>query len=61
MLADTPSEQAAAVLRLLADPKEADRIGKAAHRRIAGHYLITQYLAGYLRLFQQCLRPGRRP
>ena len=62
ILADTPAEQATAVLRLLESPAVRRRIGAAAHRRIAQHYLMTRYLADYLKLFQQVLHrtPARR-
>ena len=56
ILADTPAEQATAILRLLKNPAIGRRIGAAAHRRIAQHYLVTRYLADYLKLFQQVLR-----
>ena len=55
ILADSPAEQAAAVLRLLASPNVGQRLGAAAHRRIAEHYLVIRYLADYLKLFQQVL------
>ncbi len=58
VLADTPPEQAHAILGLLNEPATAERIGAAAKDRIAQHHLITHYLAGYLKLFQQVL-PGR--
>ena len=62
ILADTPAEQAAAVLRLLESPALGRRIGAAAHRRIAERYLVTRYLADYLKLFQQVLhRTPERP
>ena len=62
ILADTPAEQAAAVLRLLESPALGRRIGAAAHRHIAQHYLVTRYLADYLKLFAQVLHktPVRR-
>ena len=62
ILADTPLEQATAVLRLLTSPAVGRRIGAAAHQRIAQHYLVTRYLADYLKLFQQALHrtPERR-
>ena len=62
ILADTPSEQATEILRLLRSPAIGRRIGAAAHRRIAQHYLITRYLADYLKLFQQVLHrtPARK-
>ncbi|MCH8200229.1 MAG: glycosyltransferase, partial [Chloroflexi bacterium] len=53
ILADTPAEQATAVLRLLASPAVGRRMGAAAHRRIAEHYLVTRYLADCPKLFQQ--------
>ena len=56
VLADTSSEQAEAIIRLLNDPKSAKRIGEAAHRRVESHYLVTHHIAGYLKLFQQVLR-----
>ncbi len=49
LIANTPEEQAAAIDSLLADPRRARRIGRAAHQFIARRYLITHYLAGYLR------------
>ena len=62
ILADTPAEQATAILRLLDNPAEGKRIGNAAHQRIAGRYLVTHYLANYLKLFQQVLhRAPSRP
>jgi trehalose synthase len=61
VLADTPPEQAHAILGLLNKPETAERIGNAAKDRIAQHHLITNYLAGYLKLFQQVLpRRSRR-
>ena len=62
ILADTPAEQATAILRLLESPALGRRIGAAAHRRIAQHYLVTRYLADYLKLFQQVLHrtPARK-
>ena len=59
ILADTPAQQARAVIKLLEDRQEAERIGQAAHQRIAEHYLITHYLSGYLRLFSQVRRQHR--
>ena len=44
--------------RLLAEPRLADRVGRAAHRYVARRFLITHHLAGYLKVFQQVL--GRR-
>ena len=61
VLADTPAEQAAAVLNLLDSPATRRRIGNAAHRRIADRYLITRYLADYLKLFAQVLHRTPRP
>ena len=56
VLADTASEQASAILHLLSHPERAERIGKAAHDRVASRYLVTHHIAGYLKLFQQVLR-----
>jgi len=62
IIADTPSEQARAILRLLSRPEQAAKLGTAAHERVANRYLVTHHLAGYLKLFQQLLRrsPGSR-
>lgn len=59
LLADGAEEQAAALERLLAKPREAARLGRAAHAHVAKRSLITHYLAGYLRVFQRMLK--RRP
>jgi trehalose synthase len=59
ILADTPPEQAHAILGLLNQPAKAERIGRSAKDRIAQRNLITHHLAGNLKLFQQVLR--RRP
>jgi hypothetical protein len=56
VLADTPSQQARAIVRLLDEPAEAERIGQAAHQRIAHRHLLTHYLDGYLKLFARLLR-----
>ena len=56
VIADTPSEQAHAILRLLERPDEARRVGEAAKARVASRHLVTHYLAGNLKLFQQVLR-----
>jgi trehalose synthase len=61
VLADTPPEQPHAILTVLNQPATGERIGTAAKDRIAQHHLITHYLAGYLKLFQQVLpRQSRR-
>jgi trehalose synthase len=59
ILADTPPEQAHAILGLINRPATADRLGKSAKDRIAQRHLITHHLAGNLKLFEQVLR--RRP
>ena len=59
LLADGAEEQAAAIERLIAKPREAARIGAAAHRHVARRSLITHYLAGCLNVFQRALK--RRP
>ena len=62
VLADTPPEQAHAILRLLDRPAEARKVGEAAKARVASRHLVNHYLAGNLKLFQQLLRPkARRP
>ncbi len=60
LLADTTEEQAAAIERLLAQPGAAARLGRAAHRHVARRHLITHYLAGYLKVFQQMLKRRQR-
>ena len=56
LLADSTEEQAAAIERLLANPKAAARLGQAAHRHVARRHLITHYLANYLKVFRQMLK-----
>ena len=53
VLADTPLEQAEAILRLLDNPKLAARLGRAAHAEVARRYLVTHQVAGYLKLLQR--------
>lgn len=60
LLADSTEEQAAAIERLLAQPRAAARLGQAAHRHVARRHLITHYLAGYLKVFQQMLKRRQR-
>ena len=60
LLADSAEEQAAAIERLLRNPRTAARIGQAAHRHVARRHLITHYLAGYLKVFQQMLKRRQR-
>ena len=60
LLADTTEEQAAAIERLLAQPRMAARLGQAAHRHVARRHLITHYLSGYLKVFQQMLKRRQR-
>ena len=59
ILADSPIDQAEAIIALLDAPKVAARLGRTAHAAVANHYLITHHLAGYLKLLQRLL--GRRP
>ena len=60
LLADSTEEQAAAIERLLRQPRTAARLGRAAHRHVARSHLITHYLAGYLKVFQQMLKRRQR-
>ena len=59
VLADTPPDQARAILRLLERPAEARKVAEAAKARVAERHLVNHYLAGNLKLFQQLLR--RKP
>lgn len=60
LLADSTEEQAAAIERLLRNPRTAARIGQAAHRHVARRHLITHYIANYLKVFQQMLKRRQR-
>ncbi len=60
LLADSTEEQAAAIERLLRNPRTATRIGQAAHRHVARRHLITHYIANYLKVFQQMLKRRQR-
>ncbi len=60
LLADSTEEQAAAIERLLRNPRTAARLGQAAHRHVARRHLITHYLANYLKVFQQMLKRRQR-
>lgn len=60
LLADSTEEQAAAIERLLRNPRTAARLGQAAHRHVARRHLITNYLANYLKVFQQMLKQRQR-
>ena len=60
LLADSTEEQAAAIERLLRNPRTAARIGQAAHRHVARRHLITHYIANYLKVFQQVLKQRQR-
>lgn len=60
LLADSTEEQAAAIERLLRNPGTAARLGQAAHRHVARRHLITNYLANYLKVFQQMLKQRQR-
>ena len=60
LLADSTEEQAAAIERLLRSPRTAARLGQAAHRHVARRHLITNYLANYLKVFQQMLKQRQR-
>jgi trehalose synthase len=60
LLADTPLEQAEAVLSLLESPRYAQRMGNRAHSEIARRYMVTHHLRSYLRLMQRLLRKSSR-
>ena len=60
LLADSTEEQAAAIERLLRNPRTAARIGQAAHRHVARRHLVTHYIANYLKVFQQMLKRRQR-
>jgi trehalose synthase len=58
---DLPSF-ARAVVRILSDPEDGDRIGRAAHERVRGHFLAPQHLGRYFELFQRLgTAPAERP
>jgi trehalose synthase len=59
VLAESPAQQARAIIRLLDNPAEAARMGQAARQRIADRHLVTHYLAGYLKLFAKLLHTHR--
>ena len=56
ILADTPIEQAEAVIKLLDDPKAAARLGRSAHNEVARHSLVTHHLERYLKVLRQVLK-----
>jgi trehalose synthase len=52
---------AGAVLKLLADPDTATRIGAAAHERVRDHFLAPQHLGRYFELIQQIVAARAEP
>ncbi len=58
LLADTPEEQAKAILWLLDHPAEAKELARKARDVVASRYLISHELAAELRLFQDLLGRG---
>jgi glycosyltransferase involved in cell wall biosynthesis len=48
-----PSEMAAAILRLLADPAMAERLGRAARHTVEERYSWEKVGSRYLQLYQQ--------
>ena len=61
LLADSPIEQAEAVVRILKSPQLARRLGNRAHAEVAKRYLVTQHIRAYLLLLRRLLsRRGRR-
>ena len=55
LLADSPIEQAEAVVRILKSPRLAQRLGDRAHAEVAKRYLVTHHLRAYLRLLRRLL------
>ncbi len=52
-LVNSVEECANRILHLLRHPEEARRMGAAGREHVRRHFLITRYLADYLRLFGQ--------
>jgi trehalose synthase len=55
-LADTTDRFAERVAQLLRDPALAARLGRAAHRRVSEHFLLTRFIADELRLLASLAR-----
>jgi len=53
-------EFGAAVVRLLAEPERAQRIGVAARARVSNHFLGPRHLGRYFELVQRLLAAGER-
>ncbi len=49
IFADTPLEQANAIVQLMDNPQAANRLGRAAHAAVARNLLITHFLERYLK------------
>lgn len=58
-LAVTTEEFAERASQLLRDPELGRRLGQAAHRHVAEHFLITRFVADELRLLTDVTRGGR--
>ena len=56
VIADDPTEQAQSILRLLDSPREAERLGRAAHRVVATRYLPIHHLKAFLQAARRLLR-----
>ena len=56
ILADSPMDQAEAIIRLLDSPGYAARLGRNAHRAVARRFLLPHHLKAYLKLFARLLR-----
>lgn len=56
LFADTPLEQAEAIIKLLDDPKAAARLGQRAHAEAARHYLATRSLERQLQVLGRLLK-----
>jgi trehalose synthase len=59
LLADTTEEFADRATRLLHDSELAGRLGRAGHRHVAEHFLITRFLADELRLLADLTQEAR--
>ena len=60
LFADTPMEQAEAIIKLLDDPKAAARLGARAHAEVAGRYLATHSLERQLGMLGRLLKRRAR-
>jgi trehalose synthase len=54
-LVDSPKSCALATLKLLQDPKKAEKMGEAGHEFVKKHFLITRHFFDYIRLLKKQL------